>query len=397
MFMSRSLRVKKEFIEKVKTRAKRHFPRQQDLAEELNLSLSTISNFLNGKSIDHLNFIEICRKLELDSKDIVSFGATDDIDYPKASKLETASRHIQKSYKQQFIYIERPPTESNALAEICSPGGLVRIQAPRLMGKTALAINVMKQTKNYRFVHLNFCGASTENLSTQSLFLKWFCEGVSQNLGYPSKIKDYWDEELNTSKLICTEYFEKYLLANSESPLVICLDEVERLSPYPQVASEFLGLLRAWHEKANISEAWRRLRLVVIYSIDIYIPHNLHESPFNIGLSIQLPELTPGQIYQLSIRYQLDLSHHQIHHLMDLVGGHPYLVTQTFMALTRNPNKNMEDIFTFACTEESIYRSHLRYLWTLIQNSPGLTSILSMVLKAKVLVLLLSTGQKLKR
>jgi hypothetical protein len=195
-------------------------------------------------------------------------------------------------------------------------------------------------------------------------------------------LQDFLRSYIFTSKLICTEYFERYLLANSDAPLVICLDELERLFPNPQVASDFLGLLRAWHEKSNVSEIWRRLRLVVVHSTEVYIPLNLNESPFNVGLAIDLPDFTPGQVQELSLRYKLNLRKDQIHSLMELVGGHPDLIRLAFMTLKQDPSQTLEKILAVASTEEGIYKGHLRHLWNLIQKSPDLVSVLVKVMFA---------------
>ncbi|MFB2919138.1 MULTISPECIES: tetratricopeptide repeat protein [Aerosakkonema] len=64
--MSRSVRVRLEYIETVKMALKRNgYVRQQDLAEHLAISRNTINKFFNGKPIDYLNFIEICEILSL--------------------------------------------------------------------------------------------------------------------------------------------------------------------------------------------------------------------------------------------------------------------------------------------------------------------------------------------
>jgi hypothetical protein len=62
--MQRSLKVRSECITKVKLAVWRNgFPRQVDLALELNMSLSTVSNYLNAKPVSILNFMEISEKL----------------------------------------------------------------------------------------------------------------------------------------------------------------------------------------------------------------------------------------------------------------------------------------------------------------------------------------------
>ncbi|HAZ44913.1 MAG TPA: hypothetical protein DDW76_11685, partial [Cyanobacteria bacterium UBA11369] len=69
--MSRSLKVRTEYIGKIKLAVRRHgFPSQRALAEDLRLALSTVSNFLTGKPVDRAIFEEICQKLSLDWKEI---------------------------------------------------------------------------------------------------------------------------------------------------------------------------------------------------------------------------------------------------------------------------------------------------------------------------------------
>jgi predicted transcriptional regulator len=73
--MQRSLKVRSECITKVKLAVWRNgFPRQVDLALELNMSLSTVSNYLNAKPVSILNFMEISEKLGFeDWKEIVDW------------------------------------------------------------------------------------------------------------------------------------------------------------------------------------------------------------------------------------------------------------------------------------------------------------------------------------
>jgi AAA-like domain len=385
--MSRSLRVRPDFIPKVKLKAKQYFPRQKDLAEELLLSLATVSNFLNGRPVDHLNFLEICRMLSFEWREIATFNMGEEFD---KTSVDMKSNFSDESDQDSFIYVERPPMEANFLQELQKPGALIRIKAPCLMGKTALAYNVIDyaKKKGYRSGHLNLHLASQEHLSDLDSFLMWFCAGVSQNLGLLNQFKDYWFPELITAKISCTEYFEKYILAQNEAPLVLCLDEVDRLFPHQQVASEFLGLLRTWHEMAKINEVWRRLRLVVVHSTEIYIPLNINESPFNVGFPINLLEFTPVQVGELAGKYKLSLGEADIYQLMDLVGGHPHLVEQTFKALYENQGKTLGDILPLACTAEGIYHNHLRHLWNMIERSPDLVGALVNVLKSDEPILL---------
>jgi DNA-binding Xre family transcriptional regulator len=73
--MPRSLRVASQHIERVKAALLRNgFPRQQDLADALEISRDRVNGFLNGKPVGFLNFTEICRVLALEWKDVADFG-----------------------------------------------------------------------------------------------------------------------------------------------------------------------------------------------------------------------------------------------------------------------------------------------------------------------------------
>lgn len=75
--MGRSLRVSPEWIEQVKSAIRRNsFPSQNALAIELGLSLSTVKSFLNGKSVDYLNFVEISERLGFEWRAIADVETT---------------------------------------------------------------------------------------------------------------------------------------------------------------------------------------------------------------------------------------------------------------------------------------------------------------------------------
>jgi hypothetical protein len=89
------------------------------------------------------------------------------------------------------------------------------------------------------------------------------------------------------------------LLPEIETPLVLGLDEVDEVFRYPAIADDFFGLLRAWYEEASYgsgdSELWERLRLIVVHSTEVYLPLDVNQSPFNVGLPIELPEFNPAR------------------------------------------------------------------------------------------------------
>ncbi|MEL6442156.1 MAG: AAA-like domain-containing protein, partial [Cyanobacteria bacterium J06621_8] len=183
------------------------------------------------------------------------------------------------------LYVPRPPIETQAFEEITKPGALIRIKAPRQMGKTSLIMRILAQARSrgYRTVRLNFLQAEDNVLGNLERLLRWLCANIALQLGWESLLDDYWDQDLGF-KVSCTTYLQGHVLAQVDSPLVITLDEVNQLFKYPQVAQEFLPLLRFWHEEANNVPIWQKLRLIVTYSTEISVPLNLSQSLFNTGL-----------------------------------------------------------------------------------------------------------------
>ncbi|NJK30720.1 MAG: protein kinase, partial [Acaryochloris sp. SU_5_25] len=225
------------------------------------------------------------------------------------------------------FYIERPPIETRCAETVMEPGALIRIKAPRQMGKTSLMARILHQaaSRGLNTVSLNLQLADGKVFTDLDQLLRWLCASVSRRLRLPNRLQETWDDIFG-SKYNCTAYFEEYLLTETEGPLTLALDEVDRVFEYPEIASDFFGLLRAWHEEAKNQEIWQKLRLIVVHATEVYIPLNTNQSPFNVGLPIDLPEFTLAQISQLADLHRLDWDESQTTQLQTLIGGHPYLI-----------------------------------------------------------------------
>lgn len=291
------------------------------------------------------------------------------------------------------IYVERPPLESRCYEALSQPGCLIRVKAPAGMGKTLLSLRMLEGIANqkYRTVYLNLNLAAETELSNLDKFLQWFCVIVGKKLRLKNQLEDYWDERYSSSTVNCTEYFEQYLLPDQETPLVLCLDELDRIFAYHQVAEGFLGLLRAWHEDAKISETWKQLRLMVVHATEVYIPLNINQSPFNVGVPVELPEFNPEQIRDLAGCYGLKWHREQVNQLMAMVGGHPQLIQQALSQLRVYENVSLDRLLANAPTEAGIYSHHLREHLLSLQKHPDLLEALKEVVFAPKPVRLDST------
>ena len=136
--MGRSLKVAPQHINTVKLALKRQgFPSQTALREEVGLARSTVSNFLNGKPIDRLNFIELCEKLALDWQDIA------DKEVDTASQTPPTPFHpFQPSTYNAETWVEREKPLAEATEHLRGNCRILLITGITGQGKTALAERV---------------------------------------------------------------------------------------------------------------------------------------------------------------------------------------------------------------------------------------------------------------
>lgn len=392
--MTRSLRVCNKCIDQIQLALQRNFPSKKALAEDVGLARSTVSNFFGRIPIDHLNFEEICQRLGLDWKEVADFRVSQNSAPGEQAQARLAPvellplepstsgspvkqftpREELKSPGAQlpldFVYVERPPVELHCYQEVLQPGALIRIKAPRQMGKTWLISKVLNYAANEgcRTGDLNLrLAVDTEDYTNLDQFLRFFCASISLLQGMPNRVEEHWQQKLGNSKLKCTSYFQKYLLA-VDYPLVIALDELDRIYPYPTIAGHFLGMLRTWHEMAKTKVVWQKLRWIVGYR-ETFTQLSHHQSPFNVGTEINLSIFTKEQVCKLVQMYELTWDETQVEQLMGIVGGLPYLLHQAVSHLGTHQDITLEELLATASTSEGIYNDHLQGLMLRLQQS----------------------------
>jgi transcriptional regulator with XRE-family HTH domain len=284
------------------------------------------------------------------------------------------------------FYIYRPPAETLLLKEIFHPGALIRIRAPRQFGKTSLVARALCQAeeKGVRTAVVSLQLADSSVFESLSQFLQWLCVMVSRSLGLPNQIDNFWNPMFGSS-YSCNDYFESYLLSAAESPLVLVLDEVNVVFHYPKIATDFFGMLRAWYERSRHctdgSDLWQKLRLIIVYSTDVFLPLNIHQSPFNVGLLITLSGFNQEQVQELAVRYGVTPPETYGVQLLRLVGGNPYLTQLALFHLSQQ-HITQEQLLETVTTPHSIFDSHLRQLLGYLEQYPELKETMKKVILA---------------
>jgi hypothetical protein len=276
----------------------------------------------------------------------------------------------------------RTPIEERCYETILQAGSLIRIKAPKQMGKTSLLERIIAHSnqRGYYTVRLNLLQAEATVFSNLDKFLRCFCAYVSHKLKLPTSFNESWDE-YRGSIINCTTYFEDYILNPINKNLVLALDEVDRVFQYPEISQGFFAMLRSWHEEAKTVEIWEKLRLAVVHSTENYGSLDINQSPFNVGLVVELTEFAPEQIENLAQRHKLNYNPIQIQQLMSMFGGHPYLIRLALYHLAVG-DITLENLLQTAPTNAGIYEEHLRRFLHIFQVNPSLAEAFMQVVTA---------------
>jgi hypothetical protein len=278
------------------------------------------------------------------------------------------------------LYQVRSEDETRSMQTILAPGALVRIRASHGMGKTSLIHQLLDHAAraDCKTAYLSLRDIDLNTSADLDSFLQAFCLEVAQALHIPDQLDEYWDDFFG-STICCKSYFEEYLLPEISSPLVLALDDVDRVFSLQGLADDFFGLLRAWHEDAKIRDLWKRLKLIVAHSTDLYVPQNINKSPFNVGLPIELSPFGVEQVRTCLQQWQLTLAEPDLATLNEFVGGRPHLVQLACWTLSHNGG-SLAAMQQAALTVDSPFSPLLKRLQTTLEQRPSLAKTLAAVI-----------------
>lgn len=252
--MARSLKVAREYINQVKSALQRNsYPSQQSLASETGLSLSTVKSFVNGKPVDYLNFVELCKKLGFNWQDI-SYRETETLPTSgEVSPFITGAPIIEPRYffgrekelKRLFNLLKRHPLQNAAIIGQKRSGKTSLLHYLKNITTTPAAqlrpgqkYDWLPHPENYKWVFVDFQDA---RMQSREKLLKHIL--VSLNFQVPT--------------LCGLDYFMDVISENLSSPTVILLDEIGvGLQRCPELDDTFWESLRSLatnHTKGNLA------------------------------------------------------------------------------------------------------------------------------------------------
>jgi len=272
------------------------------------------------------------------------------------------------------FYIERDDNETDL--DTLLTNSLIRISAPEKMGKTSLIKRIIahSESKEFDTLYLDFSQIENSKLNNEVDFIHLFYNLIIKKYNALSP-RNEWDADLSAMTECATNL--QSLLSKLNNTFVLVMDEVDHLFKYSNIYENFFPLLRNLYEKGNDSKTWKKLKMVISYSTEDYGKLNFHQSPFNIGFGIKLTEFTLKQVQNLALRH--NLHQEETIPLIELVGGHPYLLRLAFYYLFYE-KVSLRDLLNNAATNTSIYQQHLLKLLNSLNTNPDLKRVFKAIL-----------------
>lgn len=281
------------------------------------------------------------------------------------------------------FYIKRQGDQI-ALDAIKRQGVTITIKGPRQVGKSSLLNYVAETAANHgkRVVLLDFQLIEKETLLDAKSFYQHFCRWLGHKLGTKDDVEKFWKTPLGNVQ-ICSDYVEEKIVSRTEQPIVLAIDETERIFE-TKFRSDFFGMLRSWHNNSSSYPQWKLLDLALVTSTEPYqFVDDLNQSPFNVGEVIDVQDFTVNEVVELNKRHGSPLTFNEIPRLVQFLGGHPYL-TRKALYLISSKRITSAELFLRATEEKGPFGDHLRNHLFRLHNKEALVGGLRLVLKKNI-------------
>ncbi len=282
------------------------------------------------------------------------------------------------------FYINRQ-ADDNLQQEIQHPGRTITLTGPRQVGKTSMLVRAAQaavQAQQAKIVYIDLQTISQETLKAQDTFFQELAYVFFDELDLNSDIvESTWESRLSSGRKL-TKLIERDVLPNIEAPVILVLDEVDRLL-LTDYHADFFGLLRSWHNLRSRRAVWERFGLLMAISTEPYLLINdLQQSPFNVGMMLYLQDFNATQISELNALYEAPVKENELQSLLHLLAGHPYLTRIGLYTMVKD-QLSFAQLKDIAVREQSPFIAHLRYQQQMLLSDPELQEGLVRVMKNK--------------
>ncbi|MDX1521881.1 MAG: AAA-like domain-containing protein, partial [Anaerolineae bacterium] len=279
------------------------------------------------------------------------------------------------------FYVERQ-ADAQLRREIVKAGTTTTIRASRQTGKSSLLVRGINHAKEHgaKIAMIDLQRMDTDRLTSPDMFLRDFAELILRKLRLDvGQVESFWRGALGPQDKL-TYLIEDYVLPEIDGPIVLALDEVDRLLQLP-FSTDFFGLLRSWHNSRALDEAWDMLNLVMVISTEPYmLISDVNQSPFNVGLKIYLEDFDELQMRDLNVRHGSPVADSEFMAWMKMLGGQPYL-TRKALHFMVSENMRWPEFTQVAALDHGPFGDHLRRHQWLLSDEPELKAAFKQVVE----------------
>ena len=281
------------------------------------------------------------------------------------------------------LYVER--LEDDYLRnEILQWGATITIRAPRQTGKTSLLMRGIHHARQSgaEVVFIDGQSLGLDEQSELDSFLRGLAEMLCDELGIDvAQVDEVWNGRLGPQKKL-TNLIEEHILPQFDVPIILALDEADALLT-TSFYQHFFGLLRSWHNRRAMSPEWEKFNLALIISTEPYLLiDDINQSPFNVGLKLDLSDFDLAQFSQLNIQHGSPLAESAVTEAFNLLNGQPYL-TRKLLYLMTAKQQSWATISAQALQDNGPFGDHLRRLSWSIRTRPKLQQALLQIIRTR--------------
>jgi hypothetical protein len=276
------------------------------------------------------------------------------------------------------IYVERP-ADREILEGVQLARALFTLRGPRQVGKTSLMLRVKDKVEagdaRLQAAFVDFEAFSAQALASANAVWRQIAQAVAESLRLEAEPP--WRESASATGNF-TGFLEKQVFAANPAPLLLCLDEADRVFSRPY-CDEFFGQVRYLFNLGASDRAWKKVRWLISGSSEpAFFIGDLSQSPFNIGRKLELQGFEAGQIGQFVAHLGLPQEPGLAEALLHYLGGLPYLTHLLLYHWMREPQRQAE-FFDPAQAAAGIFREHLERFLRQFQQEPELAEAMRQV------------------
>jgi hypothetical protein len=277
------------------------------------------------------------------------------------------------------FYIERDSDEK-LKRNVAKSGTTITIRASRQTGKSSLLVRGIHHVHaSAGIVYLDLQSIEHGEFESADLFLKYFANAITRKLKMDSAIvEQIWQDKLGPQdKLV--KVMEEYVLPHSDRQIILAMDEADKLLSVP-FHSDFFALMRSWHNNRAVDPEWNKLNIVIVIATEPYLLiSNPNQSPFNVGIRLNLEDFNREQVRDLNHRHGDPVKENDLEVFFELLSGHPYL-TRKALYLLVSEHWAWENLYKHAADDQGPFADNLRRQLWFIQEDNSLQEALRQVL-----------------